>query len=312
MAPTEIDVAIIGAGPGGLSAALWCDELGLSSIVYESSARPGGQLLWTHNPIENYLGVKAANGSEMLELFLNYFGDRPLRLEYGRRVTSLDPDTLILTFEDGAAVSARAIVIATGVGRRDPGIDGLARFAGKGLLESGKKEAEFSRGKVAVVVGGGDAAFENAIILSEVAKRVYLIHRRDTFTARQEFISKATSDPAIEILTNSEVAGVQGEDLLESVLVRDRVSGVARSIPAGALIFRIGVTPNSVIFREFLKTDQKGYLNVDSSCRTSVEGIYAVGDVANPVAPTIATAAGMGATSAKSIISWISQSSDIE
>jgi thioredoxin reductase (NADPH) len=308
----DTDVAIIGAGPGGLSAALWCGELGLSSIVFEAGVEPGGQLLWTHNPIENYLGAKAKNGREMRDIFLKYFAGRDLRIETGRRVSGIDPESLSVRFEGGGSVAARSIVIATGVRRRDPGIEGLARFAGKGLLESGKKESGSVKGKTAVVVGGGDAAFENALILSPVAERVLLVHRGDSFRARPGFISSVRSDPRIEVIKRSEVCAVDGDNRLRLVSVRDRVTNTIQEIPAEALIFRIGVTPNSESFKSLLKTDAAGYISVDSLCRTSVEGVFAVGDVASPTSPTISTAAGMGATCAKFIYSWLIQSSDIQ
>lgn len=312
MSELETDVAIIGCGPAGLSTALWCDDLGLKCLAFEAAAEPGGQLLLTHNSIENYLGVRASNGRDLRDIFLRQVNERGLSVRTGCNVVSLDLDGNSLNLSDGRSVVTRSIVAATGVRRRDPGIEGLARFEGKGLLHSGKKEKESARGRTAVVVGGGDAAFENALILSGAADRVVLVHRGDSFRARREFTSEVLELKNVDVRTNSVVTDVQGANRIEGVTIRDVASGESETIRAEVLIFRIGVTPNSELFRSRIDLDEQGYIAVNQECQTSRAGVYAVGDVANPVSPTIATATGMGATAAKSVFSWLMRSSDIQ
>lgn len=301
--PLKTDVAIIGAGPAGLSAALWCDELGLDCLVFEAHEEPGGQLLWTHNAIENYLGFEASNGREARDRFLTQVSKRGLKIRSRDLVASVETGPLELRLATGEKIGPRALIVATGVRRNEPELENLDRFRGRGILESGKRDKELARGRAAMVVGGGDAAFENALILSKTADKVFLVHRRDSFKARPEFTEAVRADDKIEIITNARVAGLEGSDRLESVTLEG--AGSNRSIQIQALIFRIGVLPNSELVKDLVATDPRGYIEIDSACRTDVEGIFAVGDVANPVSPTISTAAGMGATAAKAVFSWI-------
>lgn len=301
--PLKTDVAIIGAGPAGLSAALWCDELGLDCLIFEANEEPGGQLLWTHNTIENYLGFEAGNGRQARDRFVSQVSKRGLEIRSGRRVDSIAAEPLSLQLSEGESVRPRALIIATGVRRNEPELENLDCFRGRGILESGKRDKDLAKGKTAMVVGGGDAAFENALILSDTADKVFLVHRRDKFTARSEFIEAVHAEEKIEIITNSEVTGVEGSGHLEFVTLKG--PGSERTVAVEALIFRIGVRPNSEIVRGLVATDPRGYVKIDSTCRTTVEGIFAVGDVANPVSPTISSAAGMGATAAKAVFSWI-------
>lgn len=312
METIRTQAVIIGSGPGGLSAALWCDELGIDHLVLESRSEPGGQLLWTHNEIDNYLGLPAANGRELLDHFLKQARRRNLRFRFGSRVVSFEPKQRRIQLEEGPDVIADAVVIATGISRRVPEAEGFERFGGKGVLESGKRDRHLASGKDAVVVGGGDAAFENALILSETAASVTLVHRRVQFTAREEFREPVLNHPKIYVRTGCVVSALGGDESLETVTLTDTETGLTEVIPADAIVFRIGVRPNSEIFKPVVETDPSGYIHVRYDCSTSVPGVYAVGDVANPVSPTVATAAGMGATAAKSMYSWLKRSPDIQ
>lgn len=312
MDPVNTTVAIVGAGPGGLSAGLWCRELGLDHIVIEAGREAGGQLLWTFNEIDNYIGLNAANGKELRDRFVSHAARHGVNIRYNSRCSGFDPEAMALTLEDGGSITATAIIIATGVSRRLPDAEGYDRFVGKGVLHSGKRDKALAARKPAVVVGGGDAAFENALILSETASSVTLVHRREIFTAREEFVREVADRSVIRVLTNRRVAALDGDEALETVSLEDLVTGEVSSIPAGAIVFRIGVAPNSGIFSGSLATDKRGYLLVDSEGRTNLAGIYAVGDISNPVSPTISTSVGTGATAAKSAYLWLRQTSDIQ
>lgn len=304
---TKFDVIIIGGGVGGLSTALWCDELGLSALLLESQKELGGQLLWTHNAIKNYLGREAENGREMRDAFLEQIEKRNFELHLQAQIADINFTTKEITLKDWTKISARAIVIATGVRRRKLNVADEEKFAGRGIIESGKKNASEVAGKKVVIVGGGDAAFENALILAETAEKVLLAHRRKDFRARQEFIEKVENNPKIEILHETTIQKLSGGKRLESVELLDLATEEVRIVPADALLIRIGVEPNTSIFYGNLKTDQSGYIEITRDCETSIRGVYAVGDVANPLVPTISSAAGMGATAAKVIFSWINE-----
>lgn len=299
------DVLIIGGGPAGLSAFLWCRELGMSSIIVEENSEFGGQLLTIYNPITNYLGRSSANGREMLGHFLEQLGDAMSSGISSSRVASIDPNDLSATLSDGRIISSRAIILATGVRRRRLGIPGETEFKGRGILESGAKQKASVAGKRVAIVGGGDAAMENALMLSEFAEKVIVIHRRDQLSARPEFVSSAQNNARIEFASSSVVDRIAGNDQLESILIRDLKTSITREIMLDNLLVRIGVEPNNELAQGLVEFDDRGYVTVDHLCRTSHAKIFAIGDLSNPVSPTLSTAAGTGAIAAKAIYTWI-------
>ena len=172
-----------------MAAVVWCADLGLTSIVLEKGKSLGGQLSKIHDPITNYVGINTKNGIELRDIFAGRLSETRTLISSPAEVVSIDPHGLTVQLADGAIVSGRAIFIATGVSRRRLGIAGETEFSGRGILESGAASREIVKGKDVVIVGGGDAAFENAVMLSEHARQVTLLHRSNTFSARSEFTS---------------------------------------------------------------------------------------------------------------------------
>ncbi len=297
----SFDVIIIGCGPAGISALLWASELGLRAVALEAENEAGGQLLRTFNRIENHLGAEAGDGREMRDLFLGQLKGRKADIRMGTKVKTIRTDLRQVVTNDGSALSYRALLIATGVRRRALGVPGETEFQGRGILQSGKNEAERAKGKSAVVVGGGDAAFENVLILSEFAEKVSLIHRRDEFTARKEFVDAVNEAPNTELLKNRVVTRITGNTEVESVIVRNIQDGRSTDLKSEIIVIRIGVVPNSEIVRGICETDERGYIKVDSNGLTTAKHIFAAGDVANPNSPTISSAVGMSSTAVKTI-----------
>lgn len=203
----------------------------------------------------------------------------------------------------GEEFSGKAVIIATGVRRRKLNISGEDFFRGKGIIESGKKDADKIENKNVVVVGGGDAALENSLILSEKAKKIYLIHRRAEFRGRKEFIEKVEKNEKIEILLETELVEINGDEMLSSVKVKKRKNGELSDLKVESVLLRIGIAPNTELFQGQIKLDRNGYIEINSGCQTDRENVFAVGDVANPIAPTISSSVGMGATAVKQILS---------
>lgn len=299
---TRFDVIIAGGGPAGLSALLWCSDLGLNAILIEKEVELGGQLLLTHNVIQNYLGVETANGCELRDIFLRQFEDTKMRWLTGARIVEADLTRKTLTMADGTSYSGRAIIIATGVRRRKLMVPGEEEFRGRGILESGKKSLDEMRGRTVVIAGGGDAALENALILNETSGKIIVVHRRSQFTARKEFMLAAQKLNKIEFCTEMQITKIFGNDMVEGVELKHLTSGELSRIDTDSVLIRIGVEPNTEIFRGQIKGDEAGYIMIDSNCATSVKGIFAVGDVANRIAPTISAAIGQGSTAAKAIL----------
>ncbi|MBX7173421.1 MAG: NAD(P)/FAD-dependent oxidoreductase [Pyrinomonadaceae bacterium] len=297
----NFDVVIIGGGVAGISAAFWCNELGLSSVILESEKELGGQLLWTYNAIKNYLGIEAENGRELQKIFLNQIEKRNLSIKTNTKVSQIDTKNKTVLLEDGKILSAKFLVIATGIRRRKLNVAGEEAFQGKGILRSGKRDAELVRGKNVCVIGGGDAAVENALILAETAEKVTLIHRRKNFRAREEFIEKVKLNPKITVLTEMEITKIIGDESLEAIELKQITTNQTQIYQTDALLLRIGVEPNNELFRGQIELDKNGYCLIDSNCETSAMDVFAIGDIANPAAPTISSAVGMGATVSKVI-----------
>jgi thioredoxin reductase (NADPH) len=295
------DVIVLGAGAAGLSAALWCDELGLKTLVLEREPEIGGQLLRVFNPIENHLGAPTAqNGRELRDRITEQIEQRNFQLRLNVNIDSVDLSTKTVFLANGENLSARALVLATGVSRRKLNVEGENEFRGRGILESGKRDASIAEGKTVCVVGGGDAAAENALILAERAAKVYLIHRGGEFRARTEFLDKIRENPKIETLTEIRVNKILGGEAVEKIELQNR-AGETFQIAVEAIVIRIGVEPNTELFRGQIELDKDNYIKINNRCETNLENVFAVGDVANPIAPTVSGAVGMGATAAKVI-----------
>ncbi len=295
----DTDVIIIGAGPAGLSAAIWCADLGLSTIVFEKEAEPGGQLLRIYNPITNYPGIETANGREMRDRFLTTFKKSEVVTQLSTRIADIDPVGKSVVTNSGDRFTAHSLIIATGVRRRRLNVPGEEIFKGKGIIESGSKEKEKARGKTVLITGGGDAALENALILADFAAKVYVIHRRAELRARSEFTEKALNHPIIEFRLETAVRSIKGGSKIKAVQLFNAMSGATEEIALDLVLIRIGVEPNTELLQGKIELDNKGYILINNNCETSTPGVYAIGDAANSVAPTISTAAGTGATAAK-------------
>ena len=295
------DVIIIGAGPAGLSTAFWCDELGLDTLVLEQAEQIGGQLHRVYNPIENYLGVKTRNGEELLELFTQDVDAAEFDLWTQTVITSVDLKAKRVSLESGENLQSIAIVIATGVRPRELGVPGEKEFVGKGIIESGARDRELFAGKDVCIVGGGDAAVENALLLAEVCPTVTLVHRGKKLRARREFTERLQSNHCITVFTESVLTRIIGNEEVEAVEIQRKQGLKPFQLAVRGVLIRIGVEPNTELFREQLETDEKGFIKVSSQQETSVSMVFAVGDVSNPLAPTISSATGAGATAAKVI-----------
>jgi thioredoxin reductase (NADPH) len=295
------DVIIIGAGPAGLSTAFWCDELGLDTLVLEQADRIGGQLHRVYNPIADYLGVKARNGAEFLERFAKDVESAEFDLWTQAAITSVDLKAKRIALASGESLQSIAIVIASGVSPRELGVPGEKEFVGKGMIESGARDRQLFAGHDVCVVGGGDAAVENALLLAEVCPTVTLVHRGKKLRARREFTERLQAIHCITVFTESVLTRIIGDDHVQAVEIRRKAGIKPFQLAVRGVLIRIGVEPNTQLFRDQVETDEKNFIKVSSTQETSVPMVFAVGDVSNPLAPTISSAAGAGATAAKVI-----------
>jgi thioredoxin reductase (NADPH) len=297
------DVVIIGAGPAGLSAAFWCDELGLDALLLERAEQIGGQLLSVYNPINNYLGLHANNGRELVERFSEGIDEADFDVWTNTEIEGVDLKTRRIVLRSGEQLQSIAIIIATGVRPRQLGIPGETEFAGRGIIESATRDREFFAGKDVCVIGGGDAAAENALLLAEVCPTVTLVHRDKSLRARREFIERLHTTHCVTVFTESVVQRILGNEKAEAVEILRKDALKPFQMAVGGVLIRIGIDPNSDLFRKQLETDESGYIVVNGEQETSVQNVFAAGDVSSPLAPTISGATGAGATAAKVIAS---------
>lgn len=294
----EPDVLIVGGGVAGISAAIWCRELGLQCTLVEGSGSLGGQVNRIFSSIVNYPGILTIEPNDLVSTLASQLSFCSVPVINANAV-GFKNEPLSIELSNGESICPRTLIIATGVRRRRLDVPGESEFAQRGIIDSGAREPSAVTGRSVLIVGGGDAAIENAIILAPFAKKVFVVHRRTQFSARGEFISQAKVFDNVEFLTNTSVVRFDGADGLETVTIRNSLTEMESSLNVQNALIRIGVTPNSELFKDAVKTDSTGYIVVDSACGTNRPSVFAAGDVANPVGPTIASAVGMGATAAK-------------
>ena len=295
------DVLIIGAGPAGLAAAFWCDQLGLDVLVLEQEPEIGGQLLSIHGPIGNYPGLRAKNGREFLDSFAAGKDEAGFDLWTNVEIASVDLTAKRVALKSGEDLSAITIVIATGVRRRQLGIPGETEFAGKGIIESGARDKDLYAGRDVCIVGGGDAAIENALLLAEACATVTVVNRSKKLRARAEFTNQLGTNHCITVFNEAIATRILGSSAVEAVEIQRKQAIKPFQMAVTGVLIRIGVTPNSDLFSGQLQLEDRGYIEITSQHETGVKNVFAIGDVSNPWAPTISSAAGGGATVAKVI-----------
>jgi thioredoxin reductase (NADPH) len=297
------DVIIIGAGPAGLSAARWCDELGLDTLLLEANDEVGGQLAWIHNRIDNYLGGHADNGQQLRDRFIEETADCDFDQWTGVQIERVDLKARRVQLRSGEELQSIAIIIGTGLRRRRLGIPGELEFAGRGVIESGKRDRDTLTGMDVCVIGGGDAAAENALLLADGCPTVTLVHRGRKLRARREFTEQLHTHHCITVFPESRVLRILGNEHVDAVEIERAGALKPFQMAVQGVVIRIGFEPNTDFVQGQLDLDEGGYVKVDSRQETSIENVFAIGDVANPLAPTIAGAVGGGATAAKVIAS---------
>jgi thioredoxin reductase (NADPH) len=274
--------------------------------VLEQAEEVGGQLHRVHNPISNYLGLKARKGAELLELFTKDVSDAGFDLWTQTEIELIDVRAKRVSLRSGERLQSIAIILATGVRPRSLGLPGEKELAGKGMIESATRDRDLVAGHDVCVVGGGDAAVENALLLAEVCPTVTLVHRGRKLRARREFVQRLQPNHAVTVFTESVLTRIIGDDHLEAVEIQRKDGLKPFQLAVRGLLIRIGVEPNTELVREQLQLDQKGYVAVNSEQETSAPMVFAIGDVSNPAAPTISGATGAGATAAKVIAARLS------
>ncbi|HKX31829.1 MAG TPA: FAD-dependent oxidoreductase [Blastocatellia bacterium] len=302
----DYDVIIIGGGPAGMSALIWCHSLDLSAVLFEETDELGGQMLQMFHQVFDYPGLIAANGRELRDHFAEQLNELGLDYRPGCKIEQVNLRERQLLC-DQQLLSGRAMIIATGARRQRLNVPGEDEFETRGVSFSGTRDHSRYAGKKVCVIGGGDSAFQNSLILARICPHVTLIHRSEQFRARSGWVEQALENPAISMVTRATVKAIEGGERVERLMIEDSTTGETRAIEAEAVIIKIGMIPNTEAFAGQLELSEAGYLKVDQRQRTSLEMVYAIGDVRRPVCLSVATAVGDGAMAAKDVATVLLQ-----
>lgn len=307
----KTDVVVVGAGPAGLTAALYTGRAKLETIVLEKMG-PGGQLLNTEL-IEDYTGFKSITGQEMAQVFEEHALEFGAQIEYGT-VTEIytDGHEKVIQTEEGDEYRAKAVIVCTGGIARKLGVPGELEFAGKGVSYCAICDGAFFKDQVLAVVGGGDSAVEEATFLTRYASEVLLIHRRDEFRAQKVLLERALAQDKIRPILSSVVEEIGGSKLVEWIRVKDLKTGQTRQVPVGGVFVYVGFSPNSEVFRDAIEKDELGFVRTDEKMETSIPGIFVAGDVRVQFVRQITNAVGDATVAAIAATKWLEALEDEE
>ena len=302
----QLDVLIIGSGPAGLGAAVYAKRAGLRALVMEKEYRGTGQITES-DQVDNYLGFSKINGYDLGEAFLKHAEELDVQFQEGAAdAFSKNKSGWSVHFEDGRTIDAKTIIYCAGASHRRLGIDGEEEFAGKGVSYCAVCDGAFYKGKETAVIGGGDTALGDALYLSDLCDKVYLIHRRDQFRGAASTVQKLQEKENVEILTSAALSKIVGEQTVTALELKD-----GRSIPVNGAFVAVGMKPQTESLRGVVDLDEAGYVIADETGVTSAPGFFVAGDVRTKALRQVVTAVSDGANAAVSALEYIRRQEDV-
>ncbi len=309
MEKKNFDVVILGGGPAGFSAAIYAARGAVSTAIVDVNML-GGQPS-NYLELENYPGFQLVGGYDLMEKFEEHadkFGVKKFPMQEIEKVDLAQKKIYTKEYE----FSAKSIIIATGAQPQKLGVLGEKEFVGRGVSYCAVCDGAFYKDKAVAVVGGGNSAIEEAIYLTKFAKKVYVIHRRDKLRADKIIQERAFKNQKIEFIWNSIVFEIQGENIVKSILLKDTQTDKISKLDVDGIFPYIGISPNTELFSGQLNQDKYGFIITDTTMATSVDGVYAIGDVRNTPLRQVVTAASDGAIGATFALRYIEQTKEIE
>lgn len=288
------DVVIIGAGPAGLSAAVYAERAKLKALLLEKEYMGGGQIVTT-TEVDNYLGLPGMNGFDLAMKFREHAVSMGAEFAEGKvqALARQEEDWCVKT-EDKEYLT-KCVIIATGASHRMLGIPGEERLRGNGVSYCATCDGAFFRDRTVAVIGGGDVAVGDAIFLSRLCKKVYLIHRRDSLRAAKVLADRVLENEKVEVLWNMVPESIEGEEQVSHLKLRDVEKDIQTELPVDGIFVAIGMEPNVMGVPEQVLDKEQGYIEAGEDGRTALPGLYAAGDVRTKQVRQIATAVSDGA-----------------
>ncbi len=301
------DVIIVGAGPAGLAAGIYAGRSQLKTVIFDQMM-PGGQLLITEQ-IENYPGfhdgITGFELSEKLRVHAEKFG---AVIENGQPVSSVDLDgELFVVRTEGGEIKGKTLIWAAGSIAKKLNVPGEAEFTGRGVSYCAVCDGAFFKDRVVAVIGGGDSALEEALYLTKFASKVYLIHRRDRFRAVKIIQDRVKRNEKIEPVLNKVVVSINGTQFVESLTLKDTLTGETTELPVDGVFIFIGNEPNVAPVVHLVETTEQGFIITDEEMRTKTPGLFAAGDVRHKFLKQVVTAAADGAVAAMSATKYLEE-----
>ncbi|HJC03726.1 MAG TPA: thioredoxin-disulfide reductase [Candidatus Ligilactobacillus avistercoris] len=302
----EYDVVIIGAGPGGMTAALYASRANLKVLMLDRGAY-GGQMNNTA-AVENYPGFKSILGPDLAEEMYQSATQFGAEYAYGTvTAVKLDGTDRIVVTDDGE-YRAKAVIVATGSENRKLGVPGEEKYSGRGVSYCAVCDGAFFRDRDVTVIGGGDSAVEESIYLTQMVKHVNIVHRRDQLRAQKVAQERAFKNDKIDFTWNSNVIAINGDDQkVTSVTVKNNQTGAEEEVPTAGVFIYVGNVPMTAPFKDLGITDEHGWMVTDSRMRTKVSGIFAIGDVRQHQLQQITTAVGDGGIAGQEVFSYLQE-----
>ena len=301
------DILIIGAGPAGMTAAIYGQRGGKKTIVFDKLSY-GGQVINTAE-VANYPGIPNMTGLDFAEKTYNQMKDLGAEMSYEEISEIKDADKSIKTVitTSGKEYQCKAIIIATGSSPRPLGVENEDRFKGAGISYCATCDGAFFRNKTVAVCGGGNTALEDAEVLSDIAEKVYLIHRRDEFRADATNVKRVKGKKNVELVLDSVVTAINGERFIQGLEVQNKKTEEKRELKIDGLFVAIGQMPENDIFKDIVKLNKGGYIEAGEDCLTGTDGIFAAGDCRTKKVRQITTAVSDGAIAALAAIEHINK-----
>ncbi|MEF9922441.1 MAG: thioredoxin-disulfide reductase [Anaerovoracaceae bacterium] len=299
------DIIIVGAGPAGLSAAIYGVRAGKTVLLLEAISY-GGQIIKTMD-IENYPGIKKTSGFEFATNLFEQATELGAEIKY-EKVMGIEEsgDKKIVVTESGQ-YECTAVILATGAKNRPLGVEGEEKLIGSGISYCATCDGAFFRGKDVAVVGGGNTALEDALFLSEYCNKVYVIHRRDAFRGEEALQKQLSARPNVEFVLDSVVDKLKGDLAVEGIQVKNLKTDETDNIDVKGIFVAIGQMPENKEFNQLVDLDEKGYIAASEICKTKTPGIFTAGDCRTKTVRQLATAASDGAISALAAVEYINE-----
>lgn len=301
------DILIIGAGPAGMTAAIYGQRGGKKTIVFDKLSY-GGQVINT-SEVANYPGMPNMTGLDFADKTYNQMKELGAEMSYEEISEIRDADKPIKTVvtSSGKEYECKTIIIATGSSPRPLGVENEERFKGAGISYCATCDGAFFRNKTVAVCGGGNTALEDAEVLSDIAKKVYLVHRRDEFRADATNVKRVKTKKNVELVLDSVVTAINGERFIQGIEVENKKTGEKRELKIDGLFVAIGQMPENEIFRDIVTLNKAGYVEASEDCLTGADGIFAAGDCRTKKVRQITTAVSDGAIAALAAIEHINK-----